>query len=207
MRKVFLIVVLCLALPLSYAHARGGHGGGHGGGGHGGGHFSASSGHSFGAPHASFSTGRPGGGYYGGGGGRWYGGYARAGRYYGGRYYGGYARYYYRGRAPRGAVFGTFLGGIVVGGVYSPFWWPFYAVPVAPAYYDQYYEYSYAAPGYVIEVPPTEATTAAPHGLAQSVPPPNQCYAPETDANGNIITENGNMVPDFSKPVPCPPEQ
>jgi hypothetical protein len=94
---------------------------------------------------------------------------------------------------------------------------------VPPAYYDPYYQYPYPAPPYVIEVPPAEATTAYPQGpQVIEVPsegatyplgpppaatPPNQCYAPKTDAKGNIIKDNGNMIPDFSKPVPCPPEQ
>ncbi len=199
MKKVFLIVVLCLVVAVvAVPYPSYGKGGGHGGG-------------------------RSGGGFHGGGGGRWYGGYSRGGHYYGGRYYGGYGRYYYRGHAPSGAVFGAFLGGIVIGGISSPFWWPYYAVPVPPAYYDPYYQYPYPAPPYVIEVPPAEATTAYPQGpQVIEVPsegatyplgpppaatPPNQCYAPKTDAKGNIIKDNGNMIPDFSKPVPCPPEQ
>ncbi len=79
-------------------------------------------------------------------------------------------------------------------------------MPVPPAYYDPYYQFPYPAPGYVIEVPPAEATTA--YQQESSAPlPPNQCYAPKTDQAGNIIKENGNPVPDFSKPVPCPPQQ
>ena len=84
-------------------------------------------------------------------------------------------RYYYRGYAPNGALFGFFLGGVAIGGVYSPFWWPYYAVPVPPAYYDPYYQYPYPAPPYVIEVPPTEATTAYPQG-----PPPEQQHRHQT---------------------------
>ncbi|MGD0237864.1 MAG: hypothetical protein ABSC55_25445, partial [Syntrophorhabdales bacterium] len=91
---------------------------------------------------------------------------------------------------------------------FSPFWWPYYAVPVPPSYYDPYYQYPNPAPPYVIEVPPTEATSASPQGPPpETTPPPNQCYAPKLDASGNIIKDNGNMIPDFSKPVPCPPQQ
>ena len=62
---------------------------------------------------------------------------------------------------PRGAIVGSFFGGMVVGGISSPFWWPFYAVPVPVGYYDPYYAYpSYAAPQYVLVVPPPDATTA-----------------------------------------------
>jgi len=74
-----------------------------------------------------------------------------------------------------------------------------------------------------MEVPPPEATTAYqqgpqiievpssgatyPIGPKPEKVPPNQCYAPKIDQKGNIIKENGNPVPDFSKPVPCPPQQ
>jgi hypothetical protein len=145
------------------------------------------------------SDGHHGGGFHASGSGRWYGG---------GRYYGGHTRYYYRGYAPHGAIFGAFLGGIVIGGIYSPFWWPYYAVPVPPAYYDPYYQYPYPAPPYVIEVPPTEATTAYQQGPTPATPPPNQCYAPKTDSKGKVVKDSkGNMTPDFSKSVPCPPQQ
>jgi hypothetical protein len=79
-------------------------------------------------------------------------------------------------------------------------------VPVPPDYYDPYYQYPYPAPPYVTEVPPPETTTAYPEQPGYSMPP-TQCYAPKTDEKGNIIRDNGNMIPDFSKPVPCPPEQ
>jgi hypothetical protein len=169
-------MAFCLAVTVSYAY-----GASHGGGGHGGGQSGGSRG--------SYVGGH----YYGG-------------HYYRGGYYGGYGRYYYRGYAPRRAVFGFFLGGVVVGGVYSPFWWPYYSVPVPPAYYDPYYQFPYPPPDSVIEVPPSEATTAY-QGPPSSAMPPNQCYAPKIDQNGNMIRQDGNPIPDFSKPVPCPPQQ
>jgi hypothetical protein len=59
-----------------------------------------------------------------------------------------------------------------------------------------------------MEVPPPEATTAYAQGPPPSTMPPNQCYAPKTDSNGNVIKDNnGSMIPDFSLPVPCPPQQ
>ncbi len=159
------------------------------------------------APYPSYGQESHRGGH-GGGGSHRYAGYARGSRYYSGHYYGGYRRYYYRGYAPRGALFGVFLGGAVIGGVYSPYWWPYYAVPVLPAYYDPYYQYPYAAPPYVFEVPPTDATATNPQGPPPAITPPNQCYAPQIDSNGNVINDrNGSMTPDFSKPVPCPPQQ
>jgi hypothetical protein len=194
MKKLLLFVVLCLivAVPCS-SYGRGG--------GPGGGHSSGPSGHSAVGSHG-FSIPHPEGGA------RWYGGYSRGSHHYGGQYYGGYSRYYYRGYAPRGALFGAFLGGIVIGGTYSPFWWPYYAVSVPPIYYDPYYQYPYPAPPYVIVVPPAETTTADSQGPSPATIPPNQCYAPKTDSNGNVIKDkNSNMTPDFSKPVPCPPQQ
>jgi hypothetical protein len=80
---------------------------------------------------------------------------------------------------------------------------------VPPAYYDQYptyYTYQEPAPPYVIAVPPPEATTSY-SGPQPTTVPPDQCYGPKVDANGNILKDNGNMIPDFSKPVPCPPQQ
>jgi hypothetical protein len=152
-------------------------------------------------PCVSYGKGHGGGGGHRGGGGH-------GGHYSGGHSFGGHSRYYYRGYAPRGAVFGAFLAGSIIGGVYNPYWWPYYAVSVPPAYYDPYYQYPYPAPPYVIEVPPTEATTASLHGPPPAATPPNQCYAPKTDTNGNIVKDdNGNMTPDFTKPVPCPPQQ
>ena len=107
-----------------------------------------------------------------------------------------------------GAIVGSFFGGIVIGGVFSPFWWPYYAVPVPTAYYDPYYQYPYPAPPYVIEVPPAEATSAYPQEPPPATMPPNQCYAPKTDSTGNVTKDsNGNMIPDFAMPVPCPPTQ
>ena len=72
-----------------------------------------------------------------------------------------------------------------------------------PGYYDPYYVYRCAAPGYVLIIPPPEATTAQTRP-APATPSPNECYGPKVDQRGNLIHENGNMVPDFSKPVPCP---
>jgi len=228
LKKLLLVVVLCLAVSIACAYAKGGSGGGRGVGGRSGGvsgdrgsgsggvgqpsspgdtrSNSAYTGSSSGAPRGSYVQGS----YYGG-------------NYYPGGYYGGYNRYYYRGRAPRGATFGFYFKGAAVGIV--PAWWPYYAVSVPPAYYDPYYQYPYPAPPYVIEVPPPEATTAYPQGpqiieipppeAAATYPigppsattPPIQCYAPKTDPKGNVIKENDNMVPDFSKPVPCPLQQ
>jgi hypothetical protein len=171
--------------------------------------------------HSSSNGGRT---YSGGHHGNYVPGHYYGGRYYHGGYYGGHQRYYYSGCAPYGAAFGFFMGGVVVGGIYSPFWWPYYAVSVPVTYYDPYYQYSYSAPPYVIEVPPPEATvlyqpgsqaqgttsaddSASAKESSQAAMPPNRCYAPATDSNGNIIEEDGNMVPDFSKPVPCPPQE
>ncbi len=58
----------------------------------------------------------------------------------------------------------------------------------------------------IIEVPPPEAAAKYPIGPQPATTPPIQCYAPKIDAGGNILKENGNMIPDFSKPVPWPPE-
>jgi ubiquitin-protein ligase len=59
-----------------------------------------------------------------------------------------------------------------------------------------------------MEVPPPEATATYPQGPPPAITPPNQCYAPQIDPNGNVITDKiGNMSPDFSKPMPCPPQQ
>jgi len=52
-----------------------------------------------------------------------------------------------------------------------------------------------------------EAISVYPQGSAPATATPNQCYAAKTDPKGTIIKENGNAVPDFSKPVPCPPQQ
>ena len=73
MKKLFVIVVICLAVTVSYAYPRGGPGGGFSG---------HSSGHGF-SGH-SFGWSRSFGGHFGGG---WY----RGGRYWGGR---GYYPYY-----------------------------------------------------------------------------------------------------------------
>jgi hypothetical protein len=106
------------------------------------------------------------------------------------------------------------MGGVVVGGIYNAFWWPYYALSVPPSYYDPYYQFPYPAPSSVIEVPPPEATTAyqeQPPTAYQQEPTaamsPNQCYAPKMDQTGAMIMENRNPIPDFSKPVPCPPQQ
>ncbi len=189
MKKLLLVAVLCLVVTVPYlSYGRDS--------GPGGGHSSWSSRHSTRGYHGSS-------GARSGGGSRWHGGHYR-----GSHYYGGHNRYYYRGYSPRGAMFGAFLGGIVIGGVYSPFWWPYYAVPVPPIYYDPYYQYPYPAPPYVIVVPPAEATTSDPQGPPPATMAPNQCYAPKTDSRGNVMKDNnGNMTPDFSMPVPCPPQQ
>ena len=140
--------------------------------------------------------------------------------YYGGRYY-GYPTYgfrsWYNPYFGYGAFAGAFWGGVVIGGLFNPFWWPYYAIPTQPGYYDSYPDYyTYQQdPQYVIAVPPAEATNAyqqqEPYQQQGAAPPvnmpPDQCYGPKVDANGNVIKDNGNMVPDFSKPVPCPPRQ
>jgi hypothetical protein len=220
MKKVFLIMVLCLVVTVPYAYARGGHGGGgHGGGGRGGGgHGGFSGGHSggfsgsrgfSGGGSRGYSSGVRGG--YPGGHGSYIGGHSYGGHFYHGGYYGGYNRYYYRGYAPFGAAFGFFLSGIVIGGIMSPFYWPYYSVPVPPSYYDPYYQYPNSAPPYVMEVPPPEATNQYSQQPGTPIPqniPPNTCYAPKLDAGGNVLKDsNGDMSPDFSKPVPCPPQQ
>jgi len=232
MKKIKILVLALFLVTVLFttpAAARGG-GGQSGGGGRGvGGNFGGfSGGHvsGFSGGNRGFSSGGPsqrsstvgvrplprsGGEYISGFSGGYRGGYVaghyHGGHYYSGGHYGGYNRYYYRGYAPYGAAFGFFLGGVVVGSLYTPFWWPYYYVPVSPAYYDPYYRFSYSAPSYVIEVPPTEATTAFSQEPLPATMPPNQCYAPQTDQNDSIVMENGNPVPDFSKPVPCPPRQ
>jgi len=226
MKRFLLVVVLCLGIALPYADAKGGQAGGaRGGAGRHGGVSASHPGRT--AIQSLPSTGTrsygvSGGGFSGGSRGSYVSGSYYQGHYYPGGYYGGNERYYYRGYAPHGAVFGFFLGGAVIGGARTTFWWPYYAVAVPQSYYDPYYQYPYPAPPYVIEVPPAEATTAYPQGpqIIEVPPPgvpaiypigpqptptaPNQCYAPKTDARGTIIKENGNMVPDFAKPVPCP---
>ena len=223
-----MILALCASIALFCARAEGASGG-HGSGARSGG-LSGSHGPGGGGTHPAPSSGDAGGsstsagisasgprgsyvpaGYYGG-------------NYYPGGYYGGYNRYYYRGQAPKGATFGFFFAGTVVRR--APAWWPYYAVAVPPVYYDPYYQFPYSPPPYVIEIPPEESTTAYPQGpeiievppagAAATYPigprpapaaPPAQCFAPKTDARGNMLKENGNMIPDFSKPVPCPPQQ
>jgi hypothetical protein len=65
-------------------------------------------------------------------------------------------------------------------------------VPIG--YYGSYGYPSYD-PDYVLVVP---------QGTERQ-PGPNQCYGPKVDQGGSIIKDQaGNMVPDFSKPVPCP---
>jgi hypothetical protein len=209
---IFTLAIFLMNPLLSEARAGhgGGHGGGHsgGGGGHsGGGYRGGGMSHSGGSHGGGISRGggQIGSGYRGSGSAA-YGrhGYSGAGRT---GYGGGSGRYYHRGYAPRGAIYGAFIGGVVVGGAFSPFWWPYYAVPVSPSYYNPYYQYPYPAPPYVIEVPPAEATTAYPQEPPLATIPPNQCYAPKTDPSGNIIKDSsGNMIPDFTKPVPCPPQ-
>jgi hypothetical protein len=31
-----------------------------------------------------------------------------------------------------------------------------------------------------------------------------KCYGPKVDARGQELVENGNKIPDFTKPIPCP---
>ena len=215
--KTFVAILLSILLIFSTAplYARGGGhgGGGHGGGGHSSGSFSShgysggyTGGRYSGVSHGAYSTGGYHGGYTSGYHGSYVTGHYYGGHYYSGGYYGGYPRYYYGGWAPYGAAFGFFLGGVVVGGIYSPFWYPYYYEPVPSGYYDPYYQYSYPAPGYVVEVPPPEATTQYQQQSTGPVPP-NQCYAPKMDQSGNMLKENGNPIPDFGKPVPCPAQQ
>jgi hypothetical protein len=67
-----------------------------------------------------------------------------------------------------------------------------------------YYPYVKSCPSGWIEADPD----ATPQGPPPITTRPNQCYAPRTDSNGQVIKDNdGNMAPDFSKPVPCPSTQ
>ena len=89
-----------------------------------------------------------------------------------------------------GAHYGGYWGGRGYGGFYGgPFWgwgpwWPFYAAPI---YYGAYAPYPYYA---YPEAPQYAVTTPA---------PATQCYAPRLDQSGKVM-----MMPDYSKPVPCP---
>jgi hypothetical protein len=205
-KRVFILVlVLVFGSFLELVEARGG--GGHSGGGHSGG-FSGGS-------HGGFSGGHLGRDYDGSHPGYGYGGrvgspsgrgYTTGRGYIGGGYgFGGPRRPIVRGPAirgplPRGAIRGGFWGGIVIGGIFSPFWWPFYAVPVPSRYYAPYGNAPYYEPPYVVVVP--QATTDQ-----QSTPIPN-CYGPQVDQSGNMLRDkDGNIIPDFTKPVPCPPQQ
>ena len=130
---------------------------------------------------------------------------------------------YFRGPLPRGAIRGGFWGGVVVGGIFSPFWWPFYAVPVPIDYYAPYGYPSDYEPPYVVVVPQAEPNQpppppppvdqqapadeqVAPDQQSSSLPP--KCYGPQVDKTGNMLRDQeGNMIPDFTKPVTCPPLQ
>jgi len=106
-----------------------------------------------------------------------------------------------RERLPRGALRWGFWGGVVVGGIYRPFYWPIYALPVWPGYYVPYGYPSYYQPSYVVVVPQPE------YAEQPAATPENRCYGPTVDDTGEIIYDkDGNMMPDFTKPVPCPPQ-
>lgn len=191
--SVFLVALL-FGFPISAAT----HGGGHGGGGHGSDGVSRSGGHVSG----NYSGGFSGGNHSPSDGVSHYRGPSHSNGY-GGRHDGygsghaGFRPGFGSGwRHPSGAIRGGFRGGVVVGGIYTAFWWPFYALPVPMGYYGPYGYPSYD-PNYVLVVP---------QGTEQQ-PGPNQCYGPKVDQEGSIIRDQaGNMVPDFSKPVPCPSE-
>ena len=192
MKKVFILVALLSLLGAGFsapAEARGGGGGGgHGGGGS---HFSG----------GSHYGGSSGGGHYSPGAVSHYTGPSSPG------YRGGYNRYYYRGRVPRGAIVGSFFGGMVVGGISSPFWWPCYAVPVAVGYYDPYYAYpAYAAPRYVVLSLHPMQRPPSPDRRPRALFSQPYVMPPRSIRTGKLIYEDNNMIPDFSKPVPCPPQ-
>ena len=93
-----------------------------------------------------------------------------------------------------GGHYGGYYGGWRYGGFYGgpwwPLWWPYYAAPLYYGYYGAYDPY-YAYP------PDPPPTTAVP-----PPPPATQCYAPRVDQSGKVL-----MMPDYSKPVPCPSTQ
>lgn len=188
--SVFLVALL-FGFPISAAT----HGGGHGGGGHGSDGVNRSGGHAGGNHSGGFSGGNhsPSDGISHHRGPSHSGNGDRHGRY--GSGHAGFRPGFRSGwHHPSGAIRGGFWGGVIVGGIYTTFWWPFYALPVPMGYYGPY-GYSSYDPNYVLVVP---------QGTEQQ-PGPNQCYGPKVDQEGNIMRDQaGNMIPDFSKPVPCP---
>jgi hypothetical protein len=96
-------------------------------------------------------------------------------------------------------------------------------MPVPYDYYASYGYPSYYQPQYVVVVPQAapnqpaqadqqlqndqQATTDQQPAAAQQTPPPN-CYGPQVDKSGSMLRDtDGNMIPDFTKPVTCPPQQ
>ncbi len=201
---LFLVLIFGFSAPIE-ARGGGGRGDGHGGGSHRGisdGHHPGVSGGSHPGYRGSSHPGYGHGGRVGSPSGRGY----TAGRGYidGGRGFGGPRGPVIRGPAirgplPRGAIGGGFWGGVVIGGIFSPFWWPFYAVPVPFGYYAPYGYPEYYEPPYVVVIP--QATTN------QQSTPISNCYGPQVDQSGNMLRDkDGNIIPDFTKPVPCPPQ-
>ena len=194
-RALIVMSVFLVALLFDFPISAATHGGGHGGGRHGSGGVSRGGGHAG----SNYYRGSSRGSHYPSGGISHYRGPSRSGN--GGRHsgYGGGHTGFRPGfgsgwRHPSGAIRGGFWGGVTIGGVYTAFWWPFYALPVPMGYYGPYSYPSYD-PNYVLVVP---------QGTEQQ-PGPNQCYGPKVDQEGNIMrNQAGNMIPDFSKPVPCP---
>lgn len=99
------------------------------------------------------------------------------GGFYGGGHYGGYWG-------------GRYYGGFYGGPFWSPFWWPYYAAPLYYGAYGPYGPYPYYA------------YSAAPQYVAPPTAPATKCYAPRVDQSGKVV-----MMPDYSRPVPCPPTQ
>ena len=112
-------------------------------------------------------------------------------------------RFYYRGNIPSEALFGIFLGEIILNGMTNQYWWPYYTLPVDAGYYNSYYAFPYPTPLYVIKVLPNNDNVFPP-GFSQATTG-QLCYVPKTDNNGNIIRDDGgNMIPDPLRPIPCP---
>ena len=80
----------------------------------------------------------------------------------------------------------------------QPYFWYYCKDP------QGYYPYiTSCASGWIEEDP-----DANPEGAPPATTLPNQCYGPKTDINGQVIKDiGGNIIPDFSKPVPCPSAQ